>query len=110
MHDINPLYCNRIAGQFLNKWFPSGKWINRTEPIACPFSANLDLLYFYLYNYLRTILYRTSLENAEIFIYYRIVYILYTRLYIVERCKYIRRNSENFKTMKGSLIWFKDLY
>ncbi|EFN65391.1 hypothetical protein EAG_04973, partial [Camponotus floridanus] len=46
--------------------FPSGKWINRTEPIACPFSANLDLLHFYLYNYLRTILYRTSLENAEI--------------------------------------------
>ena len=66
MHDGAPPRFSRVARQFLNQHF-ANKWIGRGGPIAWP-ARTLDLnpLDFHLWRYLKSIVYATSIENAEI--------------------------------------------
>ena len=57
---------SRMARQFLNQHF-ANKWIGRGGPIAWPArSPDLNPLDFYLWGHLKSIVYATSIENAEI--------------------------------------------
>ena len=66
MHDEDPPYFSRVARQFLNQHF-ANKWIGRGGPIAWPArSPDLNPLDFHLWGHLKSIVYATSIENAEI--------------------------------------------
>ena len=66
MHDGAPPYFSRVARQFLNQHF-ANKWIGRGDPIAWPArSPDLNPLDFHLWGHLKSIVYATSIENAEI--------------------------------------------
>ena len=66
MHDGTPPHFSRVARQFLNRHF-ANKWIGRGGPIAWPArSPDLNSLDFHLWGHLKSIVYATSIENAEI--------------------------------------------
>ena len=66
MHDGAPPHFSRVARQFLNRHF-ANKWIGRGGPIAWPArSPDLNPLDFHLWGHLKSIVYATSIENAEI--------------------------------------------
>ena len=66
MHDEAPPHFSRVARQFLNQHF-ANKWIGRGGPIAWPArSPDLNPLDFHLWGHLKSIVYATSIENAEI--------------------------------------------
>ena len=55
-----------MVRQFLNQHF-ANKWIGRGGPIAWPArSPDLNPLNFHLWGHLKSIVYATSIENAEI--------------------------------------------
>ena len=63
MHEEAPPHFSRVARQFLNQHF-ANKWIG---PIAWPArSPDLNPLDFHLWGHLKSIVYATSIENAEI--------------------------------------------
>ena len=65
MHDGAPPHFSRVARQFLNQHF-ADKWIGRGGPIAWPArSPDLNPLDFHLWGHLKSIVYATSIENAE---------------------------------------------
>ena len=66
MHDGAPPHFSRVARQFLNRHF-ANKWIGRGAPIAWPArSPDLNPLDFHLRGHLKSIVYATSIEHAEI--------------------------------------------
>ena len=66
MHDGAPPHFSRMARQFLNQHF-ANKWIGRGGRIAWPArSPDLNPLDFHLWEHLKSIVYATSIENAEI--------------------------------------------
>ena len=66
MHDGVPPHFSRVARQFLNRHF-ANKWIGRGGPIAwLARSPDLNPLDFHLLGHLKSIVYATSIENAEI--------------------------------------------
>ena len=66
MHDGAPPHFSRVARQFLNRHF-ANKWIGRGGPVAWPArSPDLNPLDFHLWGHLKSIVYATSIENAEI--------------------------------------------
>ena len=66
MHDGSPPHFSRVARQFLNQHF-ANKWIGHGGPIAWPArSPDLNPLDFRLWGHLKSIVYATSIENAEI--------------------------------------------
>ena len=66
MHDGAPLHFSRVARQFLNQHF-ANKWIGRADPVARPArSPDLNPLDFHLWGHLKSIVYATSTERAEI--------------------------------------------
>ena len=66
MHDGAPPHFSRVARQFLNRHF-ANKRIDRGGPIARPArSPDLNPLDFHLWGHLKSIVYATSIENAEI--------------------------------------------
>ena len=65
IHDEAPPHFSRVARQFLNRHF-ANKWIGRGGPVACPArSPDLNPLDFHLWGHLKSIVYATSIENAE---------------------------------------------
>ena len=65
MHDGGPLHFSRVVRQFLNQHF-ANKWIGRGGPVAWPArSPDLNPLDFHLWGHLKSIVYETSIENAE---------------------------------------------
>ena len=59
-------HFSRVARQFLNRHF-ANKWIGRGGPVAWPArSPDLNPLDFHLWGHLKSIVYATSIENAEI--------------------------------------------
>ena len=63
MHDGSPPRFSRVARQFLNRHF-ANKWIG---PVAWPArSPDLNPLDFHLSGHLKSIVYATSIEHAEI--------------------------------------------
>ena len=65
MHGEAPPRFSRVARQFLNRHF-ANKWIGRGGPIAWPArSLDLNPLDFHLWGHLKSIVYATSIENAE---------------------------------------------
>ena len=65
MRDGAPLHFSRVARQFLNQHF-ANKWIGRGGSIAWPArSPDLNPLDFHLWGHLKSIVYATSIENAE---------------------------------------------
>ena len=66
MRDGAPPRSSRVAGQFLNRHF-ANKWIGRGGPIAWSArSLDLNPLDIHLWRHLISIVYATSIENAEI--------------------------------------------
>ena len=66
MYDGAPPHLTRVARQFLNQHF-TNKWIGREGPIAWPAcSPDLNPLDFHLWGHLKSIVYATSTERAEI--------------------------------------------
>ena len=66
MHDGAPPHFSRVARQFLNRHF-ANKWIGRGGPIAWPArSLDLNPLDFHLWGHLKSIVYATSIQHAEI--------------------------------------------
>ena len=66
MHDGAPPHFSRVARQFFNQHF-ANKWIGRGGPVAWPArSPDLNPLDFHLWGHLKSIVYATSIENAEI--------------------------------------------
>ena len=66
MHDGSPPRFSRVARQFLNQHF-ANKWIGRGDPIAwAARSPDLNPLDFHLLGHLKSIVYATSIEHAEI--------------------------------------------
>ena len=66
MHDGAPPHFSRVAMQFLNQHF-ANKWIGRGGPIAWPTrSPDLNPLNFLLWGHLKSIVYVTLIEHAEI--------------------------------------------
>ena len=65
-HDGAPPHSSRVARQFLNQHF-ANKWIGRGGPVVWPArSPDLNPLDFHLSGHLKSIVYATSIENAEI--------------------------------------------
>ena len=66
MHDGAPPHFSRVARQFLNRHF-ANKWIDRGGPIArAARSPDLNPLDFHSWGHLKSIVYATSIEHAEI--------------------------------------------
>ena len=66
MHDGAPPHFSLVARQFSNQNF-ANKWIGRGGPVAWPArSPDLNPLDFHLWEHLKSIVYATSIENAEI--------------------------------------------
>ena len=66
VHDGPPPHFSRVARQFLNRHF-ANKWIGRGGPIAWPArSTDLNPFDFHWWGHLKSIVYATSIENAEI--------------------------------------------
>ena len=66
MHDGAPPRFSRVARQFLNQHF-ANKWIGRGGPSAWPArSPDLNPLDFHLWEHLKSIVYATLIEHAEI--------------------------------------------
>ena len=66
MHDGAPPHFSRVARQFLNRHF-ANKWIGRGGPVAWPArSPDFNPLDFHLWGHLKSIVYATWIENAEI--------------------------------------------
>ncbi|KMQ82698.1 hypothetical protein RF55_22113 [Lasius niger] len=67
MHDGAPPHFSREARRYLDERFP-GRWIGRAGPIAWPArSPDLNPLDYYLWGHLKSIVYKTSIDNVEIF-------------------------------------------
>ena len=65
-HDGAPSRFSRVARQFLNRHV-ANKWIGRGGAIARPArSPDLNPLDFHLWGHLKSIVYATSIEHAEI--------------------------------------------
>ena len=65
MHDGAPPRFSRVARQFLSRHF-ANKWIGRGGPVAWPArSLDFNPLDFHLWGHLKSIVYATSIENAE---------------------------------------------
>ena len=69
MHDGAPPRFSRAVRQFLNQRF-ANKWIGRGDPVAWPArSPDFNPLDFHLWGHLKSSVYATSIEHAEILRY-----------------------------------------
>lgn len=93
MHDGAPAHFSRIAREYLNERFPE-RWIGRGGPVPwAPRSPECNPLDFFLWGYLKTLVYATPINTVQ-----------ELRERIINSCEVIRNTPGIFERVRQSMV------